>query len=303
MAKKIKTYNTNEFLETYMAPNPKLKKIINQEVGSFFIAKVQDLIKISRLPVPPTRTSTHILIFLTSGQASMKIGFNSVKIHKNECLIVPTGQVFSYDKYEVNEGFLCNFDHNFLLGKIGSTDLLKDFEFLTIWGNPFIKSNGEIAKYIAQSFQRILNEYVQNGLKNTNIIQSHLIAVLCELNEFYNPLSNSKSKTAVALTNKFKELLHQNIRSKHLVTDYASLLNVSPNHLNKTVKQITQKSTSKWIDETLILEAKVLLFQTTLPINEIAAELGMYDPSYFSRLFKKYVGISPSRYRKMIEKS
>lgn len=81
------------------------------------------------------------------------------------------------------------------------------------------------------------------------------------------------------------------------------MLHISPNHLNKTIKLITSKSPSVWIRETLINEAKVLLFQTDLSIKAITLELGMEDPSYFSRLFKKQEGISPIDYRKMIDLS
>jgi AraC family transcriptional regulator, transcriptional activator of pobA len=69
------------------------------------------------------------------------------------------------------------------------------------------------------------------------------------------------------------------------------------------VKTITGKSPTKWIDDTLVLEAKVLLYQTKLTINEVAAEIGIYDQSYFSRLFKKYEGVTPFEFRKKIETS
>jgi len=45
------------------------------------------------------------------------------------------------------------------------------------------------------------------------------------------------------------------------------------------------------------------LFQTNNSVNEIATELGIYDQSYFSRLFKKYESVTPIEYRKMIDKS
>lgn len=286
-----------------MEPDPQMEQIIKQDYGQFFMVKVQDMIKLSKLPVPPTRATTHTIIYLTSGEATMKIGFHQTIIQGNECLVVPAGQVFSYEKYEVNTGFICSFDNDFLVGKIGNNDLLRDFEFLNIWGNPIIKPDLKTANYVAQTFHRVLEEYTENGITNSNIIQSYFIAALCDLNRAYKPLSENKSKTAVTLTNKFKELLHKYIKSKHLVTDYAALLNVSPNHLNKTVKEITLKSTSKWIDETLITEAKVLLFQTNNSINDIASELGIYDQSYFSRLFKKYEGVTPLEFRKMIETS
>ena len=303
LSKPIKTFDTSEFMHAFMNPHPSLKQMIKPDFGRFFICPVQDLIKISKLPVPPTRSTTHIIIYLTSGVATMRIGLHPVQIKKGECLIVPAGQVFSYDQYEVNEGYIVVFDNDFLVGKLGSADLLKEFEFLQLWGNQVVRADAPRAIYIPQTLNRILQEYTEHGLANQMIIQSHFLAALCELNVCYTPLSAHANKTAVTLTNRFKELVYEYIRSKHRVTDYASLLHVSPNHLNKTVREVTQKSCSKWIDETLITEAKVLLFQTSDNISEIASELGIHDPSYFSRLFKKYEGVTPVQYRRMIEKS
>lgn len=155
---------------------------------------VQDLIKVSKVPVPPMRATAHSLIYLTQGVATMKIGYHPVEIHRNECLVVPAGQVFSYGKYEVNKGFICNFDERFLIGTVGSRDLLKDFEFLTVWGNPVIRPDSEHARYLRQSFQRIYTEYAGNGLKNATLIQAHFLAALCDLNAHYKPLSSSKSR-------------------------------------------------------------------------------------------------------------
>ena len=303
MQKDIKTLNVREFVDKFMQPDPVIQQIVTRNNGRFFIVAVQDMIKVSKLPVPPTRATTHTIIYLTSGIATMKIGFHSVEIQQHECLVVPAGQVFSYEKYEVNTGFICSFDNDFLIGKIGSYDLLKEFDFLNIWANPIIKPNPQRAAYLNHTFQRICEEFSENGLKNTNILQSYFIAALCDLNAVYEPLSNGKSKTALTLTNRFKQLLHQHIKTKHLVADYANLLNVSPNHLNKAVKETTSKSPSKWIDEALVTEAKVLLFQTNNSIGEIATELGIFDQSYFSRLFKKYEGKTPLEFRKTIEMS
>jgi AraC family transcriptional regulator, transcriptional activator of pobA len=93
------------------------------------------------------------------------------------------------------------------------------------------------------------------------------------------------------------------IREKRQVADYASLLNVTPNHLNKCVKGITGKSPTQWIDEVLVSEAKTLLLQSRLSVQEIALSIGFEDPSYFTRLFRKYEEVTPTAFRKMIEKS
>ena len=119
-----------------------------------------------------------------------------------------------------------------------------------------------------------------------------------------NSVKSAKSISAAeVITNKFKELIYTNIKTHHQVNYYASLLNVTPNHLNKSVKAITNKTAATWIDETILLEAKYLLFQTSLSVSEIAMQVGHEDHSYFSRFFKKFEGITPVQYRKLIDKS
>jgi AraC family transcriptional regulator, transcriptional activator of pobA len=299
----IKTHSTESFKDNYIASENKINDILKPDFGKFFIVKVEDMIRLIKLPIPPTKATTHSLIYLTEGEAVMTIGSESFKIFKDECLIVPAGQVFSFDNLDINKGFLCNFHDDIIVGKFGKNELLQDFEFLNVWGNPRITLDGETSKFVQQLLNRILNTYAENGLQHLDIIQSYFIATLCEINRIYKPISNSNQTTAINISNKFKSLIFSNIKSKHLVTDYASMLNITPNHLNKLVKAITGKSPSKWIDDTLVLEAKVLLYQTKLTINEVASEIGIYDQSYFSRLFKKYEGITPLEFRKKIETS
>ena len=300
---KIDVLNTNQFLNKFMKPGPKLKKIIKGDAGQFFIVRVQDMIKISKLPVPPTRATTHTIIYLTEGVATMTIGYEKVRIGKNECLVVPAGKVFCYDKYERNKGFICNFDNDFLIGKIGSADLVRGFEFLEVWGNPVIKPHKDVASYLKQTFQRILDEYTKDGLLRSAILQSHFIAALFELHEAYGPLLKGQRKMAITLTNAFKELVHKNVKKNLRVSDFSDQLNVTPNHLNKIIKEATGKSPSKWIDEAVVTEAKVLLAHTNRSVSQVAAHLGILDQSYFSRLFKKYEKVTPVGFREKIEKS
>jgi AraC-like DNA-binding protein len=105
-----------------------------------------------------------------------------------------------------------------------------------------------------------------------------------------------------AMFEAFRKLVYTHFRTKHLVTDYAALLHVTPNHLNKNIKAFTGKSPTRWIDEMILSEAKVLLRQTSLSISAVALKVGFTDQSYFARLFRKYEGVTPSSFREGIEK-
>ena len=78
---------------------------------------------------------------------------------------------------------------------------------------------------------------------------------------------------------------------------YASLLGVTPSHLNRTVKAETGKSAGEWIDNARLALARELLCDRSMPMSEIAERLCFSEASYFSRFFRKMTGISPSAFR------
>jgi AraC family transcriptional activator of pobA len=300
---KIKTHSTESFRESFMHPGQQLDELLKSGINTFFIVKVEEMIRQIKLPVPPTRSLSHTLIYITEGEAIMKIGPETYTVHQQECLVVPAGQVFSFNNIDLNTGYLCHFNNDMLAGKFGTPELVKAFHFLHIWANPLISPDPQTSGFVLHILQRLLLEYTSQGLCNIELLQSYLLALLCEINKACQPATNNLAGNTHAITNRFKALLFTHIRSKHRVSDYAALLNITPNHLNKSVKAATGKSPTKWIDEAIVLESKVLLHQSSLSISEIAAALGLDDPSYFSRLFKKYEQVTPLRFRQMIEKS
>jgi len=100
------------------------------------------------------------------------------------------------------------------------------------------------------------------------------------------------------LVSHFQKLVSKHFLSKRKVTDYAGLLAVSANHLNRTVKDITGKTASEAISEMLVQEAKAVLKYTTATISEIAYQLNFSEPAAFNRFFKKMTGNTPMGYRK-----
>lgn len=300
MSSPIQTYDAENYTDRFIDTGDSFHEVVKPEYGRFFVARIEEMIRLMKLPVPPARIGNHTLLYLTEGEATMTIGSETYTLHKDECLVVPAGQVFSIGEVDVDsgKGYLCNFQNDSIVGKFANNELLKDFEFLQVWGNPLIRLGERSSRYVRQLYERILDEYAEHGLAHPDILQPSFIALLCEIHAVYQPVSESRQTHAVLLTNRFRELLFEHATTKHLVTDYAALLHISPNHLNKSVKTITGKSPTKWIDEAIVLEAKVLLYQSKLSVSEVAAAVGFYDASYFSRLFRKYEGISPMEFRK-----
>ncbi|WP_281232022.1 helix-turn-helix domain-containing protein [Flavobacterium gelatinilyticum] len=299
---KIKTYEAKGFREKFLGEDNPMHLLFKSNSDHFFCLKTEEMTRL-QYPVPPSKHSCHTLIFVSSGAHVMKCGYEEYQTTANEIVMVPAGQVFSIENIQsVHTGFICQFHPDILIGKYGNREMLNDFDFLKISGNPKVTLDLGDVQSVVRILQRLEKEYSETSTANLNIVQSYLIALFYEMNK--NSVKTSKSISASeVITNKFKELIHQHIKTQHQVNYYASLLNVTPNHLNKCVKNVTGKSAVKWIDENILLEAKYLLFQTTLSVSEIAIQVGHEDQSYFSRFFKKHTGISPIQYRKLIDKS
>lgn len=264
------------------------------DFNRFIIAPIAYTRQIIKLPVPPSRTENHALFLLTSGQIEMTVGHQVYTLSAQELLIVPALQIFSLDKIHPDaDGFMCFFSNELFITTSGDYD----FDFLKLTSHPFFSLTATTTTYLTNLCIRLAAEYNEFGAVKTDIIRAYLQALLTDINRAYTGTLPVRTDAGDRLVQGFMDQLNKSIRQKHFVTDYADLLNVSPNHLNKVVKSRTGKSPSVWIDERIVLEAKVWLFQSDLTIAQIAAELGFDDQSTFGKLFRKYGGISPTQFR------
>ncbi|MBO3270516.1 helix-turn-helix domain-containing protein [Hymenobacter defluvii] len=296
----IPTSDSPEFLRRHMPHNPPLEYLLTTGSEAFFVVPVEQMYQHIPRAVPPTRAIAHSCLFLTSGTATMRVGTDSYTIQAGELLIVRAEQVFSFSPGDINTGFLCHFHPDFLLGTAASGVA---YDFLQFWGKPYLSLDTATAGFVHQLLHRLLIEYQEHQLAYPDVLRAYLLALLSELNRAYAASSSGTPTAATQLTNRFKQLLATSLRELHQVGEYAERLHVTPNHLAKAVRTTTGKSPARWIEQTIVLEAKVLLYQSQLTISEVAQEVGVADPSYFSRLFRKHEGVTPLGFRKRMATS
>jgi AraC-like DNA-binding protein len=94
-----------------------------------------------------------------------------------------------------------------------------------------------------------------------------------------------------------EQLLEKKFKEEKSAAFYASALHISLKHLNRICNEILKKTTTEVIVDRIILEAKRMLLDKNWTVNEIATELGYEDYSYFTRLFKKHVAMTPTAFR------
>ncbi|MBO0850958.1 MAG: helix-turn-helix transcriptional regulator [Pseudonocardia sp.] len=75
-------------------------------------------------------------------------------------------------------------------------------------------------------------------------------------------------------------------------------VNLTPGHLTTTVRRKTGRTVQDWINERRMTEARRLLVETDRAVGEVAREVGIPDPGYFARLFRREHGVSPRAWRR-----
>lgn len=120
------------------------------------------------------------------------------------------------------------------------------------------------------------------------------------------PEAEARNQTAATrLADAFKNLLadqfplvypHQQITLR-TPQHYADRLAVHTNYLNRTLKEVTGRTTTQFINERIMQEARTLLLHSNWTISQISNSLGFEEPSHFARAFRAYSGQTPSSLR------
>lgn len=202
------------------------------------------------------------------------------------------------------KGFEIWFHEDYLSGHPLHMEI-KKYSYFNYELNEALHISPKEQKIIWDLYEKIAIEYHNNQDEfSRDIILGHIESILKYSLRFYKRqfinrfmLSGTTvTKFNKALANYFEQGL---LQKKGLPTAamFADELHLSPRYLSDLLKQETGKTAMDLIQNFLVTEAKNLLNQGDLTINEIANLLGYENPPYFSRLFKKETGISPSLFR------
>ncbi|MDB5004135.1 MAG: helix-turn-helix protein [Mucilaginibacter sp.] len=92
------------------------------------------------------------------------------------------------------------------------------------------------------------------------------------------------------------DLLKNDLPDMFEIRDFAEILHIHPTHLSNTIKLTTGKSPCFFFEEKIMAIAKDMLKDNRLSIAQIAFKL-TFDPSNFTKFFKRFEGVTPKQYR------
>lgn len=147
-------------------------------------------------------------------------------------------------------------------------------------------------------------EYAYNDKRNpfrhdviTSLIEVFIKGIYGVVMEYYPDLKSNDTLRIQTLFKRFMFLLENNYTTEHGVQFYAEQLCISTKYLTQICRRVVQKTPKSLIDYKLFSVALGMLDRTDKTIQEVSNALGFPDQSYFSRFFKRCMGVSPVYYR------
>ena len=147
-------------------------------------------------------------------------------------------------------------------------------------------------------FDLLVEEYNHKRFCFDDICRSCLINILAYSGRI-NLMSNIKNSAVAIKINEICDEIICNYSKNLSVGEYAKMCNLSESRFSHLFKEITGISPVKYIIRVKLEKSKDMILNTDYPLSQICSDVGFSDQNYFSRIFKKYYGTSPSKLRKV----
>lgn len=236
-----------------------------------------------------TGADEYILIYVLGGSGIVRINEQDFAIGANQYIIIPEGIRHSYQADEEDPWTI------YWVHFTGTNSRMMD----SISGKAITIAPSEISR-IGDRI-RLFDEIIDNlslgfspdNIEYANMCLMHLLASFKYVNQF-RKINYSTEKDIIKKATLY---MKQNVNKSLKLKDLASQFNLSTSHFSRMFSKRTRHSPVDYFIRLKMQHACQLLDYSQLRIYEIGREIGYDDPYYFSRVFTKMIGVSPSKYR------
>lgn len=234
------------------------------------------------------------LLFVFKGQAELEIEGQLTRLDEPGIQILPALSIHGFRFSEDVEGFILTLAAPLvahLQAQLGhSVNALAQAESYLA---------GAQAEYLNSLFSALQAEYNGHQPAREMLMHSLVSVILVWVSRQVIQRRNvqQRPQRAREYLNGFIQLVEENYRQHVKVEDLAHRLGISVSHLNGTCRELAGQPALQIMHERQLLEAKRMLTYTSMTIYEMSDLLGFSDPTNFTRLFRRRVGISPKVFR------
>jgi len=202
-------------------------------------------------------------------------------------------------------GWFCLFTEDFIQSNEHKS-ALHNFPLFKVGGGHIVFLDDAQLDFLAATLRKMMEEMDSDYAGKYDLLRNYLRIIMHEALKIapVNIVETSPN-AAARITIQFLELLErqfpidspEQFLKLKTANEFAQSLSMHTNHLNRSVKEVTGRTTTQHISERVLKEAHALLRHTDWSIAQVANSLGFEEPAYFTNFFKKYTGSSPGMSR------
>ena len=255
----------------------------------------------------PTLTETSkmkclLLAICTGGEIEYTVDTVIHKVSSNDVLIVSEGQVIGDYKMSADAKGVCLLlSYDFFQEIVSNVKELTTL-FLFARRHPVFHDKdrlvSELLNYIQAVKLKILDLEHEFRRELVATMLKVLIYDMCNVIYRVQQVEKTGKSRGETIFSDFIRLVEKEYRSERRVSWYAEQLYISPKYLSETIKHISKRTPSEWIDYYVMMEIRVLLKNSKMSIKQIAEELNFPNQSFLGKYFKDRYGKSPSQFRR-----
>jgi AraC-like DNA-binding protein len=249
----------------------------------------------------PYRAESYAIVFIREGGVKLTAGLETMEVAAPAMITLGPSVIRFFTKSSDHLRMdVIFFKDTFLLEQYADPLFLSRFEFFENTDQLTLPLKGSFLTKYTDLFELIQLTQTTTSFHEASIIRSYIFALIYEIDAYHREQASAapSSPKAHPLVTNFRQLLNRHYMKEHKLDFYASQLHLTPKSLSAAIKKQTGKSAGKWIDDTVTLEAKVLLQNKSLTVSQVSSLLNFSDQSVFGKFFRANAGLSPVAYRK-----
>lgn len=246
---------------------------------------------------PPFTIDDHRLGIIVRGDIKVNLNLVEKRLTAGTLVFIGPGSIISpislspdLELYGI--GLSTNFSMPFAPGQMPQAfnGEVRDFQL------PASAADIATARLIIDTLWQVVHQpnYNRQTVSSLVAAQMHHYDGLYRQHADHSHIAQSREQT---LFDRFIYLVNQYGQREHQIAFYAQRMCLTERYLGTVIRQASGVTAKEWIDRAVVTRAKVLLRHSDKTVLQISEELGFPNPSFFSKYFKRLVGLTPVEYR------
>lgn len=292
LAKNIKVFRVEELYAAAALP----KRLLAEDCLALTEGSILSLFE------TPSSMDAYLIGICTAGEAQISINLHEYTLTPNTFFTLAPGHLFQWLHAEHFQASLILVTASYFSRIHIDTKQLMPLSVEV--GRPCLALDAGDARMMCNGIEVLAHELsVAPTAFTPDLIASIVASAFYKVGDVIHrqlQLSANREGTTPRSEKYFKQfirLLSTHYIRERTVNFYANELRITSKYLTTLIKRVSGRSVSEWIDNYVIVEAKLMLKFSDRSIQEIASELNFANQSFFGSYFRRNTGMSPSQYR------